>query len=508
MEPKTGNAIIGEHPPVRLALDEITVDETVQARAQMLGEDVVDEYAAAMREGDDFPALVVFQQGGAYILADGFTRHAAAKRAGLTTFECVVNPGGLRDAVLYAVGANSCHGHPRSNADKHSAVLKLLADDEWCGWSSHRIAQLCHVSHQLVLKLQSTTGRATGQVKYKGRYGVGTMNIRRSKKPSTDSGSAELSGSLPASANKDETDAPCTAATVETTTAALIDKSDVDDEDQVYADQNASLAKTLAILAEFLKFVLARIDCQETNLIMTVIEQDAVVFRCLCDRAELAIRTDFRHAPRCRRRARRPRSSRWSKIDLCRVDLMTNNPLPRPSHPCQCDGLGRRISWRHLVTASSLEEVSHYLGTFDSYARTRAMTYLMTASPPRRVLEIFLSWSDACDDPWPYRSYLADTLRDAIITVPLIDLLEPPERDFYSALPQLVPVWRGCEHGRVRGLSWTTDQWLRKDSHWVGGVVTIIRRSSAPKFRSSTFLAFFWNARKASWLSIHGASES
>lgn len=292
MEPKTGNAIIGEHPPVRLALDEITVDETVQARAQMLGEDVVDEYAAAMREGDDFPALVVFQQGGAYILADGFTRHAAAKRAGLTTFECVVNPGGLRDAVLYAVGANSCHGHPRSNADKHSAVLKLLADDEWCGWSSHRIAQLCHVSHQLVLKLQSTTGRATGQVKYKGRYGVGTMNIRRSKKPSTDSGSAELSGSLPASANKDETDAPCTAATVETTTAALIDKSDVDDEDQVYADQNASLAKTLAILAEFLKFVLARIDCQETNLIMTVIEQDAVVFRCLCDRAELAIRTD------------------------------------------------------------------------------------------------------------------------------------------------------------------------------------------------------------------------
>jgi hypothetical protein len=293
-----GDQTKGEHdrPLVRrLALDDITVDETVQARAQMLGEDVVEEYAAAMREDEEFPALVVFQQGGTYILADGFTRHAAAKRAGLTTFECVVYPGGLRDAMLYAVGANACHGHPRSNADKRSAVLKLLKDDEWCRWSSHRIAQLCRVSHQLVLKLQSTTGRATSQVKYKGRYGVRTMNIRRSKKPSTDSGSAELSGSLPANANNGETEiTPHTAASVETAPAAvsLIDKSDVDDEDQVYADQRAGPAKSLAILAEFLKFVLPRIDCQERNLVVTVIEQDVPEFRRLCDRAELAIRTD------------------------------------------------------------------------------------------------------------------------------------------------------------------------------------------------------------------------
>jgi hypothetical protein len=137
---------------------------------------------------------------------------------------------------------------------------------------------------------------------------------------------------------------------------------------------------------------------------------------------------------------------------------MTNNPLGERVDPCVYDGLGRRISWQSLVTASSFEEVSHYLGTFGSYARTEAMTYLMMASSPQRVLEIFLSWSDACDAPWPYRSYLAAELRDAIIKVPLIDLLEPPERAFYSALPHLVPVWRGCERGRVRGLSWTTDR--------------------------------------------------
>jgi hypothetical protein len=293
-----GDLTTGEHDRLlvrSLALDDITVDEAVQARAQMLGEDVVEEYAAAMREGDEFPRLVVFQQDGTYVLADGFTRHAAAKRAALNTFECVVHAGGLRDAMLYAFGANASHGRPRSAADKRSAVLKLLADDQWCRWSSHRIAQLCRVSHQLVLELKSTTGRATSQVKYKGRYGISTMNIERIGKRSKDSGLAALPCSLPAGANRDGTEiAPNTAGSAETASAAvsLIDKSDVDDESQVYAEQHAGPAKTLAILAEFLKFVLPRIDCQERNVVVTVIEQDVPEFRRLCDRAELAIRTD------------------------------------------------------------------------------------------------------------------------------------------------------------------------------------------------------------------------
>jgi hypothetical protein len=57
-----------------------------------------------------------------------------------------------------------------------------------------------------------------------------------------------------------------------------------------------------------------------------------------------------------------------------------------------------------------------------------------------------------------YRLHLAYELRDAINKVMLIELLEPSERACYSALPHLVPVWRGCERGRVRGLSWTSDR--------------------------------------------------
>ena len=57
-------------------------------------------------------------------------------------------------------------------------------------------------------------------------------------------------------------------------------------------DQHVDPVEALAVLAEFLKFVLARIDRQERNLVVTVIEQDAAEFRCLCERAELAIRAD------------------------------------------------------------------------------------------------------------------------------------------------------------------------------------------------------------------------
>ena len=164
--------------PIRpIALDEIRIDKRVQARAKIVPE-VVDEYAEAMRKGDEFPPLVVFQEGDIYILADGFTRYAAAKRAGRTHINCEVLAGGLRDAMLYAVGANATHGRPRSTADKRCAVRKLLNDDEWCTWSDREIARRCHVSHQLVAELRQVTGRATSERKFTSKHGgIGKMKI-------------------------------------------------------------------------------------------------------------------------------------------------------------------------------------------------------------------------------------------------------------------------------------------------------------------------------------------
>ena len=133
-----------------------------------------------------------------------------------------------------------------------------------------------------------------------------------------------------------------------------------------------------------------------------------------------------------------------------------DNPLP--TDPLHYDGLGRSIDWRHVVREAPLDEVSKYLGSFDSYARTRAMTLLMVASTAQRCLQIFLEWGNMCDAPWLCHSNLAVALRRALAQLPLIELLEAAERTFYVGLPDLAPVWRGCERGRERGLSWTTDR--------------------------------------------------
>jgi len=37
-------------------------------------------------------------------------------------------------------------------------------------------------------------------------------------------------------------------------------------------------------------------------------------------------------------------------------------------------------------------------------------------------------------------------------------VLEADELAFYDALPETIAVWRGCEAGRERGLSWTIDR--------------------------------------------------
>jgi len=94
----------------------------------------------------------------------------------------------------------------------------------------------------------------------------------------------------------------------------------------------------------------------------------------------------------------------------------------------------------------------------NSYDRTRELFYAMVrARTPKERVRLFLEWGNVCDDPWACRSYLAGKLRDALRDVRLRDLLPTPERAWFDALGQLVFVYRGCERGRERGLSWTTD---------------------------------------------------
>lgn len=83
----------GKVKVVRLKLDAIRLDAGTQTRAH-IDDCTVAEYCEAMLRGDRFPPVVVFQHDGHFILADGWHRVKAARRAKLSHVLAEVRPGG------------------------------------------------------------------------------------------------------------------------------------------------------------------------------------------------------------------------------------------------------------------------------------------------------------------------------------------------------------------------------------------------------------------------------
>jgi ParB-like nuclease domain len=142
----------------RILLNAIQVDPVVQQRAAGTSQDVVDDYAEAMRNGVEFPPIDVFSDDdGTFHLADGFHRLKARRLAfpDVEEIECRVHPGNRDDAILFACGANAQHGLQRSRSDKLKAVRTLISSEVWSGWSDREIARQCGVSHTYVAEVRS-----------------------------------------------------------------------------------------------------------------------------------------------------------------------------------------------------------------------------------------------------------------------------------------------------------------------------------------------------------------
>jgi hypothetical protein len=163
-------------------------------------QDVVREYAEAMKAGKMFPPVTVFFDGREYWLADGFHRVGGAIEAGRDTIAAIVIKGSQRDAVLFAVGANADHGMRRTNEDKRNAVRKLLIDKEWQQMPDAEIARKCSVSDTFVgglrKELSSNGSKMTRTVVRNGKaYPMETKNIGKSKKPADTSPATERASS-------------------------------------------------------------------------------------------------------------------------------------------------------------------------------------------------------------------------------------------------------------------------------------------------------------------------
>lgn len=144
-------------PDNRFDISLIRANGGTQSRAE-INQAVVDDYAAAIGNGASFPAITVFYDGNDYWLADGFHRYHAHLQLGLADIDADVRQGTRREAILYSVGANEAHGLRRTNEDKRRAVLTLLGDEEWAGWSDREIARRCHVDHVTVGRIRKDTG--------------------------------------------------------------------------------------------------------------------------------------------------------------------------------------------------------------------------------------------------------------------------------------------------------------------------------------------------------------
>ena len=154
-----------------IAIAKLRRDGGTQPRA-MLDPSTVEVYADGVREGASFPPVVVFHDGTNHWLADGFHRTEAHAVAGETEIAADIRQGTQRDAILFACGANSTHGLRRTTEDKRRAVILLLRDPEWSGWSDREIAGRAHVSHTFVAKLRDLHGNVSMERKFVSRHGT------------------------------------------------------------------------------------------------------------------------------------------------------------------------------------------------------------------------------------------------------------------------------------------------------------------------------------------------
>jgi DNA repair photolyase len=152
----------GERPQVAAAperaeipLDKIVIDEEKYPRDH-IDVDAVEEYAAAMKAGAQFPDIEVYSGSGTFFdLSDGRHRVEASRRAEKVSIWAKVYMGTKDDATLHALAANADHGVRRTNADKRKAVMILMSNPEWRQWSDNEIAKRCRVSWDLVKSVRA-----------------------------------------------------------------------------------------------------------------------------------------------------------------------------------------------------------------------------------------------------------------------------------------------------------------------------------------------------------------
>ena len=171
-------------PSVKLMdIERIIVDLELQSRVDYHKPTIVD-YVEVYKSKTKLPPVDVFYDGGECLLAGGFHRVAAAKKAGRKLIDVRVHQGDKNDAIAFSVGQNHDHGLRRTNADKRRAVKMLLSIPRWAIKSDRLIASQCNVSDKLVASIRpEPTAESRSSTTRVGRDGKKRKVPKKKAKP-------------------------------------------------------------------------------------------------------------------------------------------------------------------------------------------------------------------------------------------------------------------------------------------------------------------------------------
>lgn len=149
-----------------LPVNLLSLDESLQMRADGVDNEYADELAQLLKDDADFelPEVTVFEdQDGTLRVPDGFHRCKAYHLAGRERIPVKVMKGGRREAWLHALGANEDHGKRRGPKDREKAIKAALEDSELAQLDNTVLGRMLHVHRGTIRRYREfLAGRSAG----------------------------------------------------------------------------------------------------------------------------------------------------------------------------------------------------------------------------------------------------------------------------------------------------------------------------------------------------------
>ncbi len=111
-----------------------------------------------------------------------------------------------------------------------------------------------------------------------------------------------------------------------------------------------------------------------------------------------------------------------------------------------------------IVQSNDVGQIIDRLVRESSEHRLSALLDICSGAPSSIFWPVFMDQWPLCDDTWHLRKRLLLALSRNARVEPPTEYFSPEQRDFFSRLPPVLTVYRGCPRERSKGLSWTLMQ--------------------------------------------------